>query len=79
MAAAQPAENHADKWGLTTLITTWTHSQYSLAAADALSLKLSYHEHLSSDHEDHPNQHENSRKVRDETEYLVLSFEIEKL
>ena len=43
MAAAQAAENHGDEWGLTwylrwgicTSIPTWTHSQNSLAAADA--------------------------------------------
>ena len=50
MAAAQAAENHGDEWGLTwyflwgiyTSIPTWTHSQNSLAAAEALSLKISY-------------------------------------
>ena len=31
-------------------------------------------EHLSNDHEDHPNQHENSHKPRDETGYPVLSL-----
>ena len=48
MTAAQAAENHGDKWGLTwylqeryTSIPTWTHSQISLAAAKALSLKIS--------------------------------------
>ena len=43
MAAAQAAENHADGWGLTwyfwwgiyTSLQTWTHSQNSLAAAEA--------------------------------------------
>ena len=29
-------------------------------------------EHLSNDHEDHPNQHENSHKSRDETNCLKL-------
>ena len=51
MAAVQPAENHGDEWGLTwylrwgiyTSIPTWTHSQNSLAAAEALSLKISSH------------------------------------
>ena len=51
MAAAQAAENHGDEWGLTwylrwgiyTSIPTWTHSQNSLAAAEALSLKISSH------------------------------------
>ena len=49
MAAAQAAENHGDEWGLTwyflwgiyTSIPTWTHSKNSLAAAEALSLKIS--------------------------------------
>ena len=51
MAAAKAAENHGDEWGLTwyflwgiyTSIPTWTHSQNSLAAAEALSLKISSH------------------------------------
>ena len=49
MAAAQVAENHGDEWGLTwylqwgiyTSIPTWTHSQSSPAAVEALSLKIS--------------------------------------
>ena len=49
MAAAQAAENHGDEWGLTwylqwgiyTSIPPWTHSQNSLAAAEASSLKIS--------------------------------------
>ena len=48
MAAAQAAENHGDEWGLTwyflwsiyTSIPTWTHSQNSLAAAEALSSRI---------------------------------------
>ena len=51
MAAAQEGENHGDEWGLTwyflwgiyTSIPTWTHSQNSLAAAEAPSLKISAH------------------------------------
>ena len=51
MAAAQAAENHGDEWGLTwylrwgiyTSVPTWTHGQNSLAAEEALSLKISYH------------------------------------
>ena len=51
MAAAQGAENHGDEWGLTwyilwgiyTSILTWTHSQDSLAVAEAPSLKVSSH------------------------------------
>ena len=31
-------------------------------------------EHLSDDHEDHPNQHKNSHKPHDETGYPVLSL-----
>ena len=49
--AAEAAENHGDEWGLTwyflwgiyTSIPTWTHSQNSLAAAEATSLKISSH------------------------------------
>ena len=48
MAAAQAAENHGDEWGLTwyfrsgiyTSILTSNHSQDSLAAAEAPSLKI---------------------------------------
>ena len=51
MVAAQAVENHGDEWGLTwyflcgihTSIPTWTHSQNSLAAAEAPSLKISSH------------------------------------
>ena len=51
IAAAQAAENHEDEWGSTwyfwwgiyTSISTWAHSQNSLAAAEALSLKASSH------------------------------------
>ena len=51
MASAQAAENYGDEWGLTwyflwgtyTLIPTWTHSQNSLAVAEAPSLKISSH------------------------------------
>ena len=51
MAAAQAAENHGDEWSLTwyflwgiyASIPTWTHSQNSLAAAEAPSLKISSH------------------------------------
>ena len=31
-------------------------------------------EHLSNDHEDHPNEHENSHKLCDERGHLVLSL-----
>ena len=31
-------------------------------------------EHLSNDHEEHPNQHENSHKICDETEHTILSL-----
>ena len=31
-------------------------------------------EHLSNDHEDHPNKHKNSLKPRDETGHPVLSL-----
>ena len=50
MAAAQAAENHQEEWGLTwycqwgiytSIHPTWSHSQNSLAAAEAPSLKIS--------------------------------------
>ena len=48
MAATQAAENHGNEWGLTwhlrwgiyTSISTWTYSQNSVAAAEALSLTM---------------------------------------
>ena len=50
IAAAQVAENHKVKWGLTwylwgiyTSIPTWMQSQNLLAAAEALSSQISYH------------------------------------
>ena len=51
MAAPQAAENHGGEWGLTwyfrwgiyASIPTWTHSQNSQAAAEAPSLKISFH------------------------------------
>ena len=78
MAAAQAAENHGDEWSLTwyflweiyTSISTWTHSQNSPPAAEVPSLKKSN----SNDHEDHPNQHENSHKLFDETGRLVVNL-----
>ena len=52
MASAQEAESHRDDWDWTwylgwrkyASIPTWTNSQSSLGAAEALSLKISYHE-----------------------------------
>ena len=49
IAAAKDTQNQRDEWGLTwylrwgiyTLIPTWTHSQNSLATVEALSLKIS--------------------------------------
>ena len=51
IGAAEAAENYGDKWGLTwylrcwiyTSISTWTHPQNPLAAAEAPSLKISSH------------------------------------
>ena len=51
LAAAQVPENHGDEWGLTwylrsgiyTSIPTWIHLQNSLAAVQALSLKIYSH------------------------------------
>ena len=48
--------------------------QNSLAAGEALSLKISSQEHLSNDYKDHPNQHKKSHKLCDETGHPVLSF-----
>ena len=59
-------ENHGDEWGLTWCLPAWTHSQNSLAA-EALSLKISSHGHLSNDHKDCPNQHKDSHKLCNKT------------
>ena len=43
MVAKQATENHGDKWGLTWYLqwAQWTHLQNSLAATEALSIKIS--------------------------------------
>ena len=51
ITAAQAAEKHGDEWDVTlylwwgtyTSVPTWTHSQNSLAVAEAPSLKISFH------------------------------------
>ena len=63
MTVAQAAENHRDEWRLTsylqwgihTSIISWTHSQNTLAAPEALSLKISSYGNFSNDHEVRPN------------------------
>ena len=62
------------KWGIYTSIPTWNHTQNSLSAAEAPSLKISSLEHLSNDHEDCFNQHENSHNLYDENEHPVFSL-----
>ena len=82
MAAAQAAENHGDEWGLTwyflwgiyTSIPTWNHSQNSLAAAEALSLKISSHGTSLKWSQDYPNQQNNSHKLCDERRHPVLTL-----
>ena len=83
MAAAQAAENHGDEWGLTwylqwgiyTSIPTWTHSQNSLAAAEALSWKMSSHgTSFKSQRPSHPNQDENSHKLFNEMGHPILTL-----
>ena len=82
MTAAQAAENHGDEWGLTwyflwgiyTSIPTWTHSQNSLAAVEALSLKISSHVISLNDHEDRRKQHENNHKQCNETGHPVVNM-----
>ena len=81
MAAAQAAENHGDKWGLTwylgwriyTSIPTWTHSQNLLAATEAMSLKIfSYGTALKWSRRPSKSARD-SHKLFDETRYPVLS------
>ena len=52
------------------------HSQNSLAVAETLSLNITSPsmEYPSNDQEDHPNQHENSHKLCDETGHPFLSL-----
>ena len=67
------SKNHGDEWEWTwylqwwiyTSIPTWT---YSLATAEAPM------EHLSNDHKDHPNQHENSHKLCSEMGNPVVNL-----
>ena len=71
MPVAQAAEIHGVEWNLTwylrwgiySLIPAWTHSENSLAATEALNLKIS--PYLSNDHKDCPNQ-KNSPKLHNE-------------
>ena len=82
MASAKAAENHGDQWGLTwnflwemhTSIPTWTQSQNSQGAAEALSLKISSHGTPLNDHEDCPNQHKNSYKEWNDVGYPVVNM-----
>ena len=57
-----------------TPIPTWTKSQTFVPIAEAPSLKLSPNEHLSNDHENHPNQHETSNNLHDENVHSLLSL-----
>ena len=62
-------------WGIYASIPTWTHSQNSLAAVEALSIKISFLGiSLKWSHEDCPNQHENSNKLCNETGNPVVYF-----
>ena len=81
MAAAQVVENHGNDWSLTwylwwgiyTSIPTWTHSQNSVAAAEA-GVRYPPMEHLSNYHEDHLNQHQDSHKPHNKAGHPVLSL-----
>ena len=59
-----------------TSILTWTYSQNLLAAAaEALKdIMEDTMEHLSNDHKDNPNEHENSHKLWDEMGHPVLAL-----
>ena len=82
MAAAQAAENHGDEWGLIwyfwwgiyTSIPTWVHSQNSLAAVEALSLKISTHGTSLKWSWRQPNQHKNSRKQSNKMRHPVVNM-----
>ena len=58
-------------WEIYTSVPAWTHRLQSLGAEEAPSLKRSLKnsliEHLSNDHKDHPNQHNKSQKLHNET------------
>ena len=82
VAAAQPAENHGDQWGLTwylqwricTSIPTWNHTPNSLEQQKHWVQKYPPTEHMSNDHKDHPNQHKNSHKLCDEMDHPIMSL-----
>ena len=69
--------NHGDEggwylWGIYTLIPTWTHSQNSLVAAEALSWKISSHGTSLKWSKNCTNEHENSHKLYNKTGHPVL-------
>ena len=82
MAATQVAESHEDEWGFNwyflwgiyTSIQTWTHSQNSLAASEAPSLKISSHRTSLKWSQNHPNQYKNSHKLWDETGHPIVNL-----
>ena len=81
MGAAQACENDGDergltwylRWGIYTSFLTWTHSQNSLAAAESLSLKISFHG-TSLKWSRRPWPSANSHKLCDEMGHPVLSL-----
>ena len=91
MATAQAAKSQEDYWGLNwhlqwgiyKSILTWTHSQNSQAAGEALSLKISCHGtslkwsqkwSRASNDQEWSNKHENCHELYDEMEHPVLSL-----
>ena len=82
MAVAQAAESHGDEWdlnwylawGIYTSVPTWTHSQNSLAATEAPSLKISSHGRSLKWSPRPSNQPKNSHKLCDDIGHPILSL-----
>ena len=70
MAAAQAAENHGDKWGLTLrdiYINSNLNPLTKFTSSSSRSTEFKPMEHLSNNHKDRPNQNENIHKLCNET------------
>ena len=72
MAAAQQAENHGDDL-IFSMTNIYINSNLNplVKFTSSISTKL---KDLSNDHKDHPNQHENSHKLCNETGHPVVNL-----
>ena len=61
-------------WGIHISVPTWNHSQISLAATEALSLKVSCHGTSLKWYKDAPSQHKNSYKLCNEMGHPIVNL-----